>query len=401
MSIAPRMVVLIRWLVVVSLVLGLSAIVSQVRAGEGEGARTRTPLALTPDTTVQEIAEASEVPLPLLVQALSLQSPDDVTRSLADLGIAPAKAQERIRATKALAGEQSSKNWRMIVAKFALWATFLSVAYALLRRRLITPRMRLALLASSVVVFGIVFGPSQSPMGTVKDAVALWGRDHVVFLPRMLAFALFLLGVLLANKFICAWGCQFGVLQDLLFRVGRDRLDRKGAIPQAKPPFVVSNSVRAAFFVIFVIAALAWANDLIEPIDPFKVYSPRSIGVVGGVFLGLLLGLSAFVYRPWCHFLCPFGLIGWIAESASLNHVRVNYDTCIACQQCARACPSTVMEAILKQAQAIPDCFACGVCLTTCPTRSISFGMGRRASPPPGNSAAEGRSVPTPPFGTP
>ena len=76
--------------------------------------------------------------------------------------------------------------------------------------------------------------------------------------------------------------------------------------------------------------------------------------------------------------------MGWVAESASVTHIRVNYDTCIACQQCARACPSTVMEAILKQERAIPDCFACGVCVTTCPTQSITFGAGRRAMPPTG-----------------
>lgn len=228
-----------------------------------------------------------------------------MTRSLEDLRITPAEAQERIRGAKALAGERTSKNWRMIIAKFVLWAVFLTVGYALLRRRLITPRVRLVLLASSVAIFGIVFGPSQSPMGTVKDAVALYGRDQVVFLPRLIAFGLFLLGVLLANKFICGWGCQFGVLQDLLFRLNRDRLDRRGVVTQAKPPFVVSNAVRAAFLLIFVIAALAWATDLIEPIDPFKTYDPGSIGLLSGTLLGLLLAASVFVYRPWCHFLCP------------------------------------------------------------------------------------------------
>ncbi len=371
MPIAARVTVFIKWFLVVCLVIALSAMASRVRTGEAEVQTTGTPLALTPETTVQDIAEASGMPPPMLGKALNLQGPDDLSRSLKDLGITPAEARERIRAAKALASEHASKNWRMIVAKFILWAIFLTIVYLLLRRRRVTPKVRLALLALSVAIFGIVFGSSQSPMGTVKDAIVLWGRYHVIFFPRMIALALFLLGVLLANKFICGWGCQFGVLQDLLFRLNRDRRDRKGIIPQAKPPFVVSNAVRIAFFVVFVIAALAWATDLIEPLDPFKAYNPASIALLGGAFLALVLAASVFIYRPWCHFLCPFGLVGWVAESA------------------ARACPSTAMGAILKQDRTIPDCFSCGVCLMICPTQSITLSAGQRAAPPPGKFDAK------------
>jgi ferredoxin len=388
------MLVTLKWLLVVSFVLASSAVVSRARLGEADSSTgRRATVELTTETTARQIAEITGLPTPLLGEALGLQSPDDFGRSLGDLGLSPEEARQRIGSTRALASEQASKNWQMIVAKFGAWAVFLCAVFVLLRRRLITARARLALLALSVAVFGVFFGPSQSPMGTVKDAVALWGRDHVVFLPRMLALTIFLLGVLLANKFICAWGCQFGVLQDLVFRLGRDRLDRKGSVRQAKAPFVISNAIRIAFFAAFATAALAWRTDLIEPIDPFRIYSPASVGLFGGSFLGLLLVASVFVYRPWCHFLCPFGLIGWVAESASLTHIRVDYDTCVACQQCARACPSTVMEAILKQDRAIPDCFACGVCVKVCPTRSIGFGAGQRTAPPPGKFPATALSV--------
>lgn len=149
-------------------------------------------------------------------------------------------------------------------------------------------------------------------------------------------------------------------------------------------PFAVSNTVRAVLFAAFTLAAVDWATDIVEPIDPFRVYSPALLTVAGAVLLGALLAASPFIYRPWCHFLCPFGLVGWLAERISLTHIRVDYATCIACQQCARACPSTVMGAILKQDRVTPDCLACGTCLTTCPTRSISFGPGRRDPVPAG-----------------
>jgi Fe-S-cluster-containing hydrogenase component 2 len=63
--------------------------------------------------------------------------------------------------------------------------------------------------------------------------------------------------------------------------------------------------------------------------------------------------------------------------------VQVDCDTCIGCEACAKACPSTVMTGILKrEGITIPDCFACSNCLQACPTGAVSFGVGRRCRPP-------------------
>ncbi|MBD3306899.1 hypothetical protein GF339_10735 [candidate division KSB3 bacterium] len=75
------------------------------------------------------------------------------------------------------------------------------------------------------------------------------------------------------------------------------------------------------------------------------------------------------------------GLVGWLAEEISLYKINVDYDVCIACE----ACPSTVMNAILKQKQkTIPDCFACGNCLDVCPMNAVHFQRGKRNTPPTG-----------------
>ena len=153
---------------------------------------------------------------------------------------------------------------------------------------------------------------------------------------------------------------------------------------QVKIPFVISNSVRIAVFVLMILAAFLWTFDLINPIDPFKIFKPQFIGIAGGGFIGLLLIASLFIYRPWCHFFCPFGLVGWLAEKISIYRIQVDYSTCIACDACAKACPSTVMEAILKRKRIIPDCFSCGTCIGACPTQSISFKRGKRSVPPAG-----------------
>ena len=66
----------------------------------------------------------------------------------------------------------------------------------------------------------------------------------------------------------------------------------------------------------------------------------------------------------------------------SIFKITVNYNTCIACEACAKGCPSNVMNSILKREdKVIPDCFSCGTCINICPTNSISFKMGKREKP--------------------
>jgi len=110
--------------------------------------------------------------------------------------------------------------------------------------------------------------------------------------------------------------------------------------------------------------------------------------LAGIAFVGAVLVLSLFTWRPWCHFLCPFGLVGWAAEKASLFKVHVDYDKCVACGACEKACPSTAMAAILRRDRVLPDCFSCGTCMETCPVKAVSFKAGRRSKPPAGKFAA-------------
>lgn len=225
-----------------------------------------------------------------------------------------------------------------------------------------------------MLFFGVALGSDPSPMGTVKDAVALLAIEGVVFPPRLIALTVFLASVVLANKAICAWGCQLGVLQDLVFRLNRNAADTAGIMRQYKIPFATTNGVRMAFFAVFTTVAVVAGIDFIEYADPFKTFNPSHLGIAGAVTVAVLLLTSLFVYRPWCHFACPFGLVGWLLERFSLNRIRVDEPVCTGCGACAKACPTPVMGAILAKKAVIPDCFSCGTCTEVCPTKAITFG---------------------------
>jgi polyferredoxin len=334
--------------------------------------------------TIAEFGSKNNISTNVLEKIFKLQSKSDLNKKIADLNLSQDEFASLLKKGLVLQAEYESKNWNKIFIKFLLWIVFLAIIFFLFLHNKIVPQLRKRLYFIAVVGFGIVLGSDPSPMGTIKDAIVLFGKDQLIFFPRLVALTVFLVLVVLANKFICSWGCQLGTLQDYIFRLNREPNDKKGILKQVKPPFLLTNTIRIIFFIIIILAAVLWSVDIVEPIDPFKIFNPLKLGIIGIIFIGIILIASLFIYRPWCHCFCPFGLVGWIFEKVSLYKINVTYETCIACEQCAKACPSTVMAAILKQNHTIPDCFACGTCINTCPTKSIRFELKKRNQPPVG-----------------
>jgi NAD-dependent dihydropyrimidine dehydrogenase PreA subunit len=375
--------VIILALLLVLSVVALSRIFAGLWGAKTEQAAEPAPVAYRFDMTVAEFGRANRLSTEALRKVFGGLAPRDLGKKLEDTGIPESELAARVRRSTAMSEEFGSKNWVKIPIKMALWLVMLAVAFRLMRRSAVTSTRRKWMYLAAVGVIGVILGNEPSPMNTLTDTAALFGQKGIIFPPRAVVLTVFLVLAVLANKFICAWGCQFGTLQDLLFRLNRDG-DERGILKQYKLPFAVTNTVRAAVFILFLSLALGWGLDIIAPVNPFKVYMPAAVTTTGGIMLGLLLPAALFIYRPWCHLFCPFGFLGWIAEKASRFKVQVNYDTCIACEQCATSCPSTVMGAILKRDRTLPDCFACGTCIEACPTRSIEFRSGPRQAPPAG-----------------
>ncbi len=369
---------LVWFVVIVAAVVILSELSSRLWGGKTEEMTSYTVEIGSDRQTAQDIIRENQLPPKPVLDALKVRPDDAGSKTLADLGITPEQARSKIAKSLALFQEHQSKNWVKIFSKFALWFLLLPIPFVLMFRKKISAKNRKILAAASVLIFGVALGSDPSPMGTVKDAVFLLINDHVVFPPRIIALIVFLAMVVIGNKFICSWGCQFGMLQEFLFRANRRPFDRKGIFRQIKLPFWLTNSIRVTVFVVFCFVAFSIGLDIIGLVDPFKIYNPAALAVPAIIFIAILLLAAPFMYRPWCHLACPFGLVSWLFEKLAIFRIKVNYHDCIACDLCERACPSTVMGAILRKDRVIPDCFSCGNCIDVCPTDAIRFSTSRR-----------------------
>ena len=261
----------------------------------------------------------------------------------------------------------------VVLSKFLLWVVVVVAATILLNRHKVSERMRLAFLIGGVLVFGFLYGllvqdVNPNPVLSVRNLLTTILVQHKLVLPVTAMLVILLVMVLVSNKSICGWGCQLGLLQDLLYRA---------PLPKWKPPFWLSNTVRTISFVALVATLVIAGLDWIGIIDPFQLFQ-FNFTLWIGLFSAAVLVASLFIYRPWCHFFCPFGLVSWLVEQVSIFRPRINRDECKECQLCVRACPSRAMADIYAGKKIHADCFACGACIAACP-RDAALGWRAKA----------------------
>ena len=253
----------------------------------------------------------------------------------------------------------------LLFTKLALWIVAAVGGGVLLARRRVTRRVRLIALLGGTLVFGflygLILGPAANPNPVASLRTLLRGLlAGGPLAPMIVVMVVVLLALVwVSNKSICGWACQLGLLQEAIYRLAPVR-------HRWKPPFWLSNGIRAVAFLALVGGLLLAGLDWIGLIDPFPLFSLR-LGTWALLLVAGVLGASVFVFRPWCQFLCPFGLVGWIIEQRSLYRVRIDPDICVRCGRCAVACPTQAMADNLAGKAVRADCFACGDCLAACP----------------------------------
>lgn len=183
----------------------------------------------------------------------------------------------------------------------------------------------------SIAYFGFYRKGCVCPVGAIQNVALALGDPHSALpLSVALFFLLPLLFALFCGRVFCAAVCPLGAAQDALLmkplRVPAWLEHALGLVPY----------IYLAGAVLFALSGSAFLICQYDPIVPFYRLSGSTLILSLGA---ATLLLSMFVGRPYCRFLCPYGvLLRWCALWARWT-VRITPDRCLQCRLCEEACP--------------------------------------------------------------
>ncbi len=219
--------------------------------------------------------------------------------------------------------------WREYVDAGVLVAAMLLASYLILKRR--SRRAILALMIGALLYFGFSRDGCICPIGAIQNVtLTIFDSGYAIPISAAIFFVVPLVFTLFCGRVFCGAVCPLGAIQDVV-------LIRPVAVPRW-----LERGLRLmayAYLGAAVLFAATGSAFLICRYDPFvgffRMGANWNILVIGAS----LLVIGLFVGRPYCRFLCPYGVILRNLSRLSKRRVTITPSECIQCRLCENACP--------------------------------------------------------------
>lgn len=206
----------------------------------------------------------------------------------------------------------------------------LSLSAWLVLRRRSRPGV-IALAVFSLCYFGFYRKGCVCSVGALQNVLnALIGDGLAVPLVVSVFFVLPILFALFFGRVFCAAVCPLGAVQEVC---------AVHPVQVPKPADAVLGLFAYAYLGVTVLGLATGSGFLICRYDPFVGFFRQ-----GGSFNmllagGVLLAAGIFVARPYCRYLCPYGVLLRWASLLARRHAAITPGACIQCRLCEASCP--------------------------------------------------------------
>ncbi len=256
--------------------------------------------------------------------------------------------------------------WKSQALKIALFAALLvavAVVYALREKltRLSTHKNKWPVNAFkysfwAIGIFWVGFGLMAQPSITqvltwFHSLLFQWTWSLFLSDPFIFLFWVFIIVTvfLFGRGLFCGWLCPFGSLQESIFKIARlvglGRFQTK--LPQKWHDRLKWVKYGVFFFLLTVsMFSMGLAEKLAE-VEPFK--TTFLVGVMNrawpyGLFVAAILGVSIFIERPYCKYICPLGASLAMPSTFRWFGLKRKQD-CNSCKACAVGCGAQAIDA--------------------------------------------------------
>ncbi len=187
------------------------------------------------------------------------------------------------------------------------------------------------LMLVSLLLFGFVRNGCICPVGSIQNVtMSLFDSGYALPIAVLIFFAAPLVFTLFFGRVFCGAVCPLGAIQDAVL------------IRPVRVPHWLESGLRLIAYLYLGAAVLFAATGcmfIVCRYDPFVGFF-RLSGDWNILLLGAcLLVIGMFVGRPYCRFLCPYGVILRQLSRLSQWRVTITPDECIKCRLCEDSCP--------------------------------------------------------------
>ena len=188
----------------------------------------------------------------------------------------------------------------------------------------------------TLVYFGFYRNGCICSIGAIQNVtLSFFDPTYAISITALLFFVLPLIFTLFFGRTFCAGACPLGAIQDLVI-----------VKPISLPKWLnkTLGILPYIYLALAVLFAATGTDFIICRYDPFiGIFrmDARFIMIVLGIAF-LLMGM--FVARPYCRFLCPYGvLLSWMSRF-SKRHLTITPSSCIQCKLCTSSCPFDAID---------------------------------------------------------
>ena len=154
---------------------------------------------------------------------------------------------------------------------------------------------------------------------------------------------------LFGRGLFCGWMCPFGSLSEAIFKVARKVGFKRfqGQVPQRWHDRLKWLKYIIFFGLITVSMFSMGLAEKLSEVEPFK--TTFLVGIFNrpwpyGLFVAAILGLSIFIERPYCKYICPLGASLAMPSTFRWFGLKRKQD-CNSCKACAVGCGAQAIDA--------------------------------------------------------
>ncbi len=182
------------------------------------------------------------------------------------------------------------------------------------------------------------------------------------------------------KKSFCSWMCPVGTVSESLWKLGQKIFGRNLKLNRWIDYPLRSVKYRLLLFFLWSILAMDTESLRAFIYSPYNkmadvkmYYFFAHMGVFALRTIGVLIVLSVVIKNFWCRYLCPYGALLGITGWFSPLKITRNASTCIDCELCTKACPSSIR--VHASGRVFSDeCSGCLDCADACPVKD-TLGM--------------------------